>query len=214
MQVNLSSKSKDARANFHVYFRSSFSTLTSLGLLSGFPDSCFAQTRLSTPLPAPGALRRSPPSLFVSQAAQSHLFSLRVPPGLARPQMHAKIWPETWCILENLCPYLSDSPNGQRGMRSCMKTRVYRVDGCRTGNGEKLSNIQVCYLAQLCLAAASFLSVSCATYTPSTLYSPIEHFLRRISLVANREFLIRSFSTRHCDCIDRSGSQLFHTRRA
>ena len=26
--------------------------------------------------------------------------------------------------------------------------------GCRTGNGEKLSNSQVCYLAQLCLAAA------------------------------------------------------------
>ena len=171
MQVNLSSKSKDARANFHVYFRSSFSTLASLGLLSGFPDSCFAQTRLSTPsLPRGSQLRRTPPSLFVSQAARSHLFSLRVPPGLARPQMHAKIWPETWCILENLCPYLSDSPNGQRGMRSCMKTRVYRVDGCRTGNGEKLSNIQVCYLAQLCLAAASFLSVSCGQSYVRRLY--------------------------------------------
>ena len=42
---------------------------------------------------------------------------------------------------------------------------------CRTGNGEKLSNSQVCCLAQLCLAAAWFLSISCATCTPSTLYS-------------------------------------------
>ena len=40
--------------------------------------------------------------------------------------------------------------------------------GYRTGNGEKRSNNQVCCLAQLCLAAASFLSVSCAT---STLYT-------------------------------------------
>ena len=36
---------------------------------------------------------------------------------------------------------------------------------------EKLSNSQVCCLAQLCLAAAWFLSISCATCTPSTLYS-------------------------------------------
>ena len=34
--------------------------------------------------------------------------------------------------------------------------KKYRVDGeeCRTGNGEKLNNSQVCCLVQLCLAAA------------------------------------------------------------
>ena len=42
--------------------------------------------------------------------------------------------------------------------------------GCRTGNGEKLSNSQVCCLFQLCLDAAQFLSVSCVTSTLSTLY--------------------------------------------
>ena len=42
---------------------------------------------------------------------------------------------------------------------------------CRTGNGEKLSNSQVCYLALLCLAGGCCLvSVPCATSTPSTLY--------------------------------------------
>ena len=41
--------------------------------------------------------------------------------------------------------------------------------GCRTGNGEKLSNSEVYCLAQLCLAAAQFLSVSCLTSPPSTL---------------------------------------------
>ena len=45
-----------------------------------------------------------------------------------------------------------------------------RCSGCCTGNGDKLSNSQVCCLAQLCLAAALFLSASCATSTPSTLY--------------------------------------------
>ena len=44
--------------------------------------------------------------------------------------------------------------------------------GWPTGNIEKLSNSQVCCLAQLCLAAAKLLSISCATSTPSTLYSP------------------------------------------
>ena len=42
---------------------------------------------------------------------------------------------------------------------------------CCTGNREKLSNIQVCCLAQMSLAAAQFLSVSCAT---STLYRSVK----------------------------------------
>ena len=32
--------------------------------------------------------------------------------------------------------------------------------GCPTGNGKKLSKSQACCLAQLCLAAAQFLSIS------------------------------------------------------
>ena len=76
---------------------------------------------------------------------------------LTRPQTHAKIWSRSWCILENLCSYLNDSPNdGECQLPSSMKTRVY--------------------LAFLC----------------------------RASSVANREFLARSLSARHCfDCFDR-----------
>ena len=44
---------------------------------------------------------------------------------------------------------------------------------CPTGNGEKLSNSQVCCLAQLCKAVALFLSISHATSTPSTLYPEV-----------------------------------------
>ena len=43
--------------------------------------------------------------------------------------------------------------------------------GWPTGNGKKVSNSQACCLAQLCLAAASFLSIFCGPSTPSTLYT-------------------------------------------
>ena len=43
------------------------------------------------------------------------------------------------------------------------ETRIYVQSGCCTGNREKLSNSPVFCLAQLCLAAAEFLSVSTST---------------------------------------------------
>ena len=43
--------------------------------------------------------------------------------------------------------------------------------GWPTGNGKKLSNCQACCLAQLCLAAAYFLSISCGPSWARALYS-------------------------------------------
>ena len=45
------------------------------------------------------------------------------------------------------------------------------LSGCHSWNREILSNSQVCCLAQLCMATALFFSFSCATSTPSTLYT-------------------------------------------
>ena len=42
--------------------------------------------------------------------------------------------------------------------------------GWPTGNGKKLSKIQACCLAQLCLAAALFLSISCGPSYVRRLY--------------------------------------------
>ena len=49
--------------------------------------------------------------------------------------------------------------------------------GCNTGNGEKLSNSQACCLAQLCLAASKFLSISCVTSYVAALYMHVPNGL-------------------------------------
>ena len=47
---------------------------------------------------------------------------------------------------------LSDSDKENNALRA--RYVMVQQSGCRTGNGEKLSNNQVCRPAQLCLAAA------------------------------------------------------------
>ena len=46
---------------------------------------------------------------------------------------------------------------------------------CPTGNGKKLSSSQACSLAQLCLAAAYFLSISCGANYLRALYMGYEY---------------------------------------
>ena len=69
-------------------------------------------------------------------------------------------------------PLLLAGPDGKS--RDCLWMVFNPVQGgwggWPTGNGKKLSNSQACCLAQLCLAAAKFLSISCgpSTHPPCT----------------------------------------------
>ena len=72
-----------------------------------------------------------------------------------------------------------------------------RWGGGPTGNGKKLSNSQACCLAQLCLAAASFLSISCGPSTPSALYGAqcFSSCLLRVRIAVYRQKRTRSRQT-------------------
>ena len=59
-----------------------------------------------------------------------------------------------------------------KGVQSIPKKYLQcSCSGWPTGNGKKLSSSQACYLAQLCLATASFLSISCGPSWARALYT-------------------------------------------
>ena len=73
----------------------------------------------------------------------------------------------------NLPASVSSLEQIERGTSSLLSVQC-SCSGWPTGNGKKLSNSQACCLAQLCLAAAYFLSISCGPSTPSAMY---RHYL-------------------------------------
>ena len=77
--------------------------------------------------------------------------------------------PHTWAIDQLGLSLASFQSSGKKNKRAIVVQSDYI--GCKTGNGEKLSNSQACCLAQLCLAAALFRSISCVTSYVATLYS-------------------------------------------